>query len=51
MAINILRDDPEYVVNNLLEPMRERFFEELDQVSGKMKWRMNTFSCGTIGMK
>lgn len=51
MALNILKDDPDYLIENMLLPAKERFFKEVDWENKKTKWRFSTFSFGTISLK
>ena len=45
MAVNILRDDPQYIIDNILRPAKDRFFLDKNQ------WRFSTYSYGVIQMK
>ena len=45
MSLNILKDDPDYLINNILVPAKDRFFKEGN------KWRFPTYSFGVIDVK
>ena len=45
MAVNILQDDPDYLINNLLLPAKERFIQD------DKRFRFNSYSFGTIYTK
>ena len=44
MGVNILRDDPQYIIDNILRPAKDRFFLDKNQ------WRFSTYSYGVIQM-
>ena len=45
MAVNILQDDPDYLINNILLPAKERFIKE------EKRYRFNSYSFGAIYTK
>lgn len=55
MTLNLLRDDPEYMIGHYILPMKLRFIE--DQIrppylaSQFAKFKFSTFSFGPIKMK
>lgn len=46
MAVNLMKDDPHYLVENVLEPARERFFQDKDG-----HWRFTSYSFGVVKLK
>ena len=46
MTLNIMNDDPEYLINNLLLPARERFIPD-----GPKRYRFKSYSFGVIPSK
>ncbi len=46
MSLNIMNDDPHYLINNLLEPARQRFIKEDDY-----RYRFKSYSFGVVYSK
>jgi hypothetical protein len=43
MAVNIMNDDPDYLISNLLEPAKLRFIKEEDN-----RYKFKSYSFGVI---
>jgi hypothetical protein len=50
MTLNLMNDDPEYLITNLLLPARERFFSQTTS-DGKKRYRFNSYSFGVVNSK
>jgi len=50
MTLNLLRDDPDYIIDNVLHPLKLRIFQEKHRVVGKKaQYKYNSFTFGLIG--
>lgn len=45
MTLNLLKDEPAYMADNIFLPAKERFFKQ------GTRWRFNTYSCGVIDVR
>lgn len=52
MTLNLIRDDPLFMLENVIIPLKNRIFEEKKRVIGfKKQFYYNSFSFGTIKLK